>query len=163
MDPFLDLIKLLRPRAMLTAGIHAAGHWSVSFRQRDDVLFCWVEVGECLLVRANAEPLPLRPGDFVLIRTTAPLHPHLGPIPRTGGQRDDRRSHKRSRTQARHRLRSRRRPPRRPIRLRHHERAVANRSPSAARPPRQRPHLLLARAVSPQAQRSRVRAPRPRQ
>ena len=73
MDPFLDLIRLLRPRAMLTAGIRATGRWGVSFRQRNDVLFCWLEKGECQLVRAHAEPLQLRPGDFVLIRTTTPF------------------------------------------------------------------------------------------
>jgi AraC-like DNA-binding protein len=72
-DPLLDLITLLRPRAMLTAGIYAAGQWGVSFRQRDDVLFCWVEVGECQLVRAGPSPLHLRPGDFVLIRTETPF------------------------------------------------------------------------------------------
>jgi AraC-like DNA-binding protein len=72
-DPFLDVIRLLRPRAMLTAGIHATGRWGVSFRQRNDVLFCWVEVGECQLVRPSAETLILRPGDFVLIRTTTPF------------------------------------------------------------------------------------------
>ena len=73
MDPFLDLIRLLRPRAMLTAGIYATGQWGVSFRQRNDVLFCWVEAGACQLVRPHAEPLPLHSGDFVLIRTTAPF------------------------------------------------------------------------------------------
>jgi AraC-like DNA-binding protein len=72
-DPLLDLVALLRPRAMLTAGIYAAGQWGVSFRQREDVLFCWVEIGECQLVRADANPLHLRPGDFVMIRTTAPF------------------------------------------------------------------------------------------
>jgi AraC-like DNA-binding protein len=73
MDPFLDLIRLLRPRAMLTAGIRATGSWGVSFRQRNDVLFCWLEKGECQLVRAHTKPLQLRPGDFVLIRTTMPF------------------------------------------------------------------------------------------
>jgi AraC-like DNA-binding protein len=73
MGPFLDLIRLLRPRAMLTAGIRATGRWGVSFRQRNDVLFCWLEQGECQLVRAHAKPLKLRPGDFVLIRTTTPF------------------------------------------------------------------------------------------
>jgi AraC-like DNA-binding protein len=66
---------------MLTAGLHASGPWGVSFRQRDDVLFCWVEVGECFLVRARVPPLRLQPGDFVLIRTTSPFtlasHPSL--------------------------------------------------------------------------------------
>ena len=73
MDPFLDLIRLLRPTAMLTAGLYATGRWGVSFRQRDDVLFCWVESGECLLVRADAAPLRLQAGDFVLVRTTTPF------------------------------------------------------------------------------------------
>ncbi|QEE27253.1 AraC family transcriptional regulator [Terriglobus albidus] len=71
MDPFLDLIQLLRPRVMLTAGIYASGQWAVSFPMRNDVLFCWVELGECQLFREGAAPLPLRPGDFVLIRTSA--------------------------------------------------------------------------------------------
>jgi AraC-like DNA-binding protein len=73
MDPFLDLIRLLRPRAMLTAGIFASGTWGVSFRKRDDVLFCWIESGECDLLRAHQEPLRLRTGDFILIRTVSPF------------------------------------------------------------------------------------------
>ena len=73
MDPFLDIIRLLRPRAMLTAGIYASGPWGVSFRKRDDVLFCWIESGECELIRVHHEPLHLRPGDFVMIRTVAPF------------------------------------------------------------------------------------------
>jgi AraC-like DNA-binding protein len=58
---------------MLTAGLSASGAWGVSFRQRDDVLFCWVESGECTLVRAGHESLNLQTGDFVLIRTTMPF------------------------------------------------------------------------------------------
>jgi AraC-like DNA-binding protein len=73
MDPFLDLIRLLRPRAMLTAGIYASGAWGVSFRKRDDVLFCWVESGECDLIRAHHQPLHLQTGDFILIRTVLPF------------------------------------------------------------------------------------------
>jgi AraC-like DNA-binding protein len=69
----LDLIRLLRPRAMLTAGLYASGPWGVSFRKRDDVLFCWIESGECKLIRLNHPPLHLRAGDFVLIRTASPF------------------------------------------------------------------------------------------
>lgn len=79
MDPFLDLIRLLRPRAMLTAGIYASGAWGVSFRKRDDVLFCWIESGECELIRAHSEPLHLQTGDFVLIRTVLPFVLASGP------------------------------------------------------------------------------------
>lgn len=69
MDPFLDLIHLLRPRATLWGRTDAVGRWGVSFRKRDDLLFCWVEQGECQLLSSQAPPLDLRPNDFVLIRT----------------------------------------------------------------------------------------------
>ena len=72
-DPFLDLIGLLRPRATLWGGLHAAGRWGVSFRQHEDLLFCWIEQGECLLTRPLLAPLKLRIDDFVLIRTTTPF------------------------------------------------------------------------------------------
>jgi AraC-like DNA-binding protein len=58
---------------MLTAGLYASGAWGVSFRKRDDVLFCWVESGECKLIRAGEETLNLQTGDFVLVRTTMPF------------------------------------------------------------------------------------------
>jgi AraC-like DNA-binding protein len=73
MDPFLDLIRLLRPRATLWGGLEGAGRWGVSFRKKDDLLFCWLERGECDLTRALFEPLHLQRNDFVLIRTTAPF------------------------------------------------------------------------------------------
>ena len=69
-DPFLDLIRLLRPRATLWGGIEGHGRWSVSFRKRDDLLFCWLARGECQLIRPNAPPILLRADDFVLVRTT---------------------------------------------------------------------------------------------
>jgi AraC-like DNA-binding protein len=58
---------------MLTAGLYASGPWGVSFRKRDDVLFCWVESGECDLLRTDRTPLHLQAGDFVLIRTVSPF------------------------------------------------------------------------------------------
>lgn len=74
MDPFLDLIKLLRPRAaLLGGGLVAFGRWSISFRKRNDLLFCWIEQGECQLVRAGHPATLLRSGDFALVRTSAPF------------------------------------------------------------------------------------------
>lgn len=74
MDPFLDLIRLLRPRATLWGGgLDAFGRWALSFRKRDDLLFCWVERGECELIRPNCAPVHLQPGDFILIRTATPF------------------------------------------------------------------------------------------
>ncbi len=58
-DPFLDLIGLLRPKATRWREIVAAGRWAVAFPKRDDLLFCSVVQGECLLVRPATEPLRL--------------------------------------------------------------------------------------------------------
>lgn len=73
MDPFVDLIRLLRPRATLWGGIEGRDRWGVSFRKRDDLLFCWLEKGGCFLIRPSAEPVYLSTGDFVLIRTVTPF------------------------------------------------------------------------------------------
>ncbi len=73
MDPFLDFIRLLQPQATLWARIDAVGRWGVSFRQREDVLFCWVERGECQLVRPGAAPIFLLKDDFALVRTSTPF------------------------------------------------------------------------------------------
>lgn len=85
MDPFLDLIRLLRPRAALFgAGLDAFGQWGVSFRARNDLLFCWIERGECQLIRPDRVPLLLRQGDFVLVFTSSPFtlasDPSVDPI-----------------------------------------------------------------------------------
>jgi AraC-like DNA-binding protein len=73
MDPFTDLITLLRPRATLWGRIIGTGRWAVSFRKRDDLLFCWVESGECLLTRSDTGSVLLRTGDFAFIRTSSPF------------------------------------------------------------------------------------------
>ena len=72
-DPFLDLIQLLRPRATVWSRIDAAGRWAISFRKRDDVLFCRVVKGECLLLRPRRTPVRLEQDDFVLVRTSTPF------------------------------------------------------------------------------------------
>ena len=45
----------------------------MSFRKRDDLLFCWVQRGECQLIRPMLAPIHLRQDDFVLVRTTTPF------------------------------------------------------------------------------------------
>ena len=72
-DPFLDLIRLLRPQATLWGAIRATGRWGVGFRERHDLLFFRVDRGRCLLLRSNEEPISLDTGDFFLIRTIAPF------------------------------------------------------------------------------------------
>lgn len=74
MDPFLDLIRLLRPRAaLLGRGIDAGGDWGLSFPALGDLLFFWIEDGTCQLIRAGCDPLSLDKGDFVLLRTVLPF------------------------------------------------------------------------------------------
>ena len=70
MDPFLDLIHLLRPQATLWGRTDAVGRWGVSFRKRGDLLFCWVKQGECQLIRPLSPAVCLQPNDFVLVRTS---------------------------------------------------------------------------------------------
>ncbi len=72
MDPFLDIIRLLRPSASLMGGgLDAVGDWSLGFRKRDDLLFCWLERGACQLLRQDHPPVDMQPGDFVLVRTAS--------------------------------------------------------------------------------------------
>lgn len=73
MDPFLHLISLLRPQAALWHQIDAVGRWALSFRKREDVLFCSVLQGSCWLVQPGRTTLSLAAGDFVLVRTDAPF------------------------------------------------------------------------------------------
>ncbi len=72
-DPFLDLIRLLRPQATLWGAIRASGRWGVGFRERHDLLFFRVDRGQCLLLRSNEDPLHVGQGDFLLIQTVAPF------------------------------------------------------------------------------------------
>src|SRR3954466_12542979 len=73
-DPLLDLMRVLRPRAALFGGgFDAFGDWALGFRQRDDLLFCWIERGHCHLIRAGWPPVVLQTGDFALIHTSAPF------------------------------------------------------------------------------------------
>lgn len=74
MDPFLDLIRLLRPRAaLLGRGLDAAGDWGLSFPSLGDLLFFWIEDGNCQLTRPGCDPLGVEKGDFVLVRTSLPF------------------------------------------------------------------------------------------
>jgi AraC-like DNA-binding protein len=73
MDPFLEVVQLLRPQATLWSKIEGFGRWSLAFRKRDDLLFCRVERGECHLLRPKHAPVLLRPDDFVLVRTSTPF------------------------------------------------------------------------------------------
>jgi len=72
-DPFLDLIRLLRPQATLWGGLDGFGRWGLAFPQRNDILFCWMERGECLLIRPHDDPVRLQADDFVFLRSSTPF------------------------------------------------------------------------------------------
>lgn len=84
MDPFVDLIQLLRPKATAWGGLEGSGKWGVSFRTRSDLLFFWIGRGECYLRRPGTAPVLLRRDDLVLIRTVSPFtlasHSDVQPI-----------------------------------------------------------------------------------
>jgi AraC-like DNA-binding protein len=73
MDPFVDLIRLLQPQCTLWSKTEATGRWGVGFHKRDDLLFCWIQEGYCLLTRPEVEPVHLRRDDFIFIRTITPF------------------------------------------------------------------------------------------
>lgn len=73
MDPFLDVIRLLRPRATLWSKVEASARWGLLFQRHDDLLFCWIERGRCELIRPGFAPLSLQSEDFVLVRTSTPF------------------------------------------------------------------------------------------
>ena len=79
MDPFVDLIQLLRPKATAWARLEASGPWGFSFRKRDDLLFFWIARGQCQLFRSNEAPVLLKSDDLVLICTSSPFSISSGP------------------------------------------------------------------------------------
>lgn len=72
-DILSELIRLLRPKTTLWARINAYGRWGISFQQRNDLLFCWIERGKCTLLRDGAKPVVLREHDFAFIWTSTPF------------------------------------------------------------------------------------------
>ena len=73
MEPLLDLVRLLRPQKTLWGTIRASGRWGVGFPARHDLLFFQVDRGTCQMLRPDAAPRHLIPGDFVLVRASTPL------------------------------------------------------------------------------------------
>ncbi|MBY3416319.1 AraC family transcriptional regulator [Rhizobium laguerreae] len=66
-------MQVLRPRATLFGGFEGRGQWGLAFRARNDLLFCWVEQGECLVLKDGCLPVALGAGDFLLIGTSTPF------------------------------------------------------------------------------------------
>lgn len=67
MDPFSDLIHLLRPHAIFSKPIAGRGEWGVRYSSSGQPGFAIVLEGRCWLGLNGAEPLVLERGDFVLL------------------------------------------------------------------------------------------------
>jgi len=83
-DPIADAIGLLRPRAVVEPGLHAAGAWALRFDPFPHVKLGIVVRGECWLALQGHEPVLLREGDFYLLGNPPPyvLASALGEEPR---------------------------------------------------------------------------------
>jgi len=71
-DPIADAIGLLRPRAVVEAGLHAAGPWALRFEAFPHVRLGVVARGQCWLALHGHEPVRLREGDFYLLGNPPP-------------------------------------------------------------------------------------------
>jgi len=67
MDPFSDVIALLRPHAVFSKPITGKGEWGVRYPAYGAPGFAIVLVGQCWLVVDKSEPVLLDRGDFVLL------------------------------------------------------------------------------------------------
>lgn len=67
MEPFADVISLLRPRAVGTKVIEGAGRWAVRRSRMNFAGFGLVLIGECWLAVDGHNPVRLAKGDFVLV------------------------------------------------------------------------------------------------
>lgn len=69
-DPLTQVIALLRPRAVFSRGISAAGRWAVRYTEFGQPAFCAMIEGSCRLAVEGEAPVVLAEGDFVLLPAT---------------------------------------------------------------------------------------------
>lgn len=70
MDPFSDVIGLLRPQAALAKPITGRGRWGVRYDAYEQPGFALVLAGQCWLALDGDGPVLLERGDFVLLPAT---------------------------------------------------------------------------------------------
>jgi AraC-like DNA-binding protein len=69
-DPLSEVIALLRPSAVFSRAITAAGRWGVRYARFGYPSFCAVLEGSCLIALERHKPVTLLAGDFVLLPAT---------------------------------------------------------------------------------------------
>ena len=70
MEPFDDMIALLRPSAAVSKPITARGEWGVRYEAYDMPGFALVLEGGCWLALDGGAPVRLDKGDYVLLPAT---------------------------------------------------------------------------------------------
>ncbi|WP_025662236.1 AraC family transcriptional regulator [Rhizobium sp. IBUN] len=70
MDPFSDVISLLRPSTAVAKPISGRGEWAVRYASHDAPGFTIILRGECWITFGTEQPLHLQAGDFLLLPTT---------------------------------------------------------------------------------------------
>ena len=69
-DPLSEVVRLLRPRAVIANLISGKGTWAVRYAEYGLPSFCIVLEGSSLLAVDGHEPLTIQAGDFILLPTT---------------------------------------------------------------------------------------------
>ncbi|KAB0575595.1 AraC family transcriptional regulator [Ideonella dechloratans] len=69
-DPLSDVVRLLRPRAVMANPITAKGAWAVRYAEYGLPSFCILLAGSCRLSVDGHAPITLQAGDFVLLART---------------------------------------------------------------------------------------------
>ncbi|TDU28598.1 helix-turn-helix protein [Panacagrimonas perspica] len=69
-DPLSEVVRLLRPQAMLANVISGRGNWAVRYSELGLPSFCIVLEGGSVLTVDGHEPITISAGDFVLLPTT---------------------------------------------------------------------------------------------
>lgn len=70
MDPFSDVIALLRPTAAVSKPITGRGRWGVSYEAHNAPGFTIILEGECWFAFEGHEPIRAQRGDFLLLPST---------------------------------------------------------------------------------------------
>ena len=68
-DPLSQVIQHLRPQAVISKGITAAGNWAVRYSAFGHPGFCAMTEGRCRLAIEGMAPVDLVEGDFLLLPT----------------------------------------------------------------------------------------------
>lgn len=74
MDPLSDVLSLLKPQSVLSAGLDAGGAWAIRFPAHDGIKFNTVMRGACWVsVEGEAEPVRITAGDCFLLTRGRPF------------------------------------------------------------------------------------------